>query len=215
MWYNFKNKWGRIMDFNKMLEFVKKTLEDANKIKPDNPKHPFRSRYTHSLRVYEWARYIHDDLDCNEDILYTAAIFHDVGYAIAKQDHAKTSAMIFEKYAKENHFDEEFISRVYDVILHHSDKSLLKNPTISNELILLLEADLLDEEGALGIVWDFMAIAHEENATYYNALDALKHSRHILEQEYMITPKAKQVWKEKQDLVRLFDKELRRDLFEE
>ncbi len=31
----------------------------------------------------------------------------------------------------------------------------------------------------------------------------------------MITPKAKQVWKEKQDLVRLFDKELRRDLFEE
>lgn len=203
------------MDFESMLEFVKKTLEDNHAIKPNNPLHQFRDRFMHIKRVYEWAKVIHEDLECDTDLLYTACIFHDVGYPKTKHDHAYNGAQIFKEYALKNNFDKEFIDKVYHMILVHSDKSLIKDPNSSNELILLLEADLLDEEGALGIVWDFMAIGQVKGVTYYDAKEALMHSKHILNQDYMITKKAKEIWKEKQDLVRLFDMELTKDLFEE
>ena len=77
----------------------------------------------------------------------------------------------------------------------------------------MLEADLLDEEGALGIVWDLMALGSMGGVNYYDAIDALKHAKHILKQDYMITPIARQIWEKKKDLVKCFTDELERDLF--
>ena len=203
------------MDFDAMLDYVKKKLEDGNAIKPKNIHHQFRNRYKHTVRVYKWCmRLIDDRPNCNSDILYTSAIFHDVGYALGKDNHAITSAFIFNEYAKENNLDKKFTEIVTDIILNHSDKNQLKNPDISDELCLLLEADLLDEEGAMGLVWDLMAEGNKNPDDYDDGLKCVwVHSAHILSQDFMVTPIAKKVWSEKKEFVRKFIQQLEYDLF--
>ena len=201
------------MDYLEMLEFVKKTLEENDAIKSKNPLHQFRNRFDHSRRVYEWCKVIHSDLECDLDVLYTAAIFHDVGRFAQKEDHAHVGAEIFKEYALMHNFDASFINKVYDIIDNHSNKDLIQDKNSSNELVLLLEADLLDEEGALGIVWDLMALGAKGDVSYYDANDALRHAKHILKQDYMVTPIAKKIWEHKKELVREFVKDLEQDLF--
>lgn len=198
-----------------MTEYVKNILIENNAIRPKNPKHQFRSRYTHTLRVVEWCKRLAVDFsDCDTNVLYTAAIFHDAGYAVDKNNHAIFSAKIFENYAKEKGFDLEFINKVSSIISNHSDKSLIKNPESSHELIILLEADLLDEEGALGIIWDLLAEGQNNPSDYGSALNAIWiHSSHILNQDYMITPTAIKYWQDKKDFVRKFIEEVESDLF--
>ena len=202
-------------DFQKMLNYVKKVLEENDAIRPTNPRHQFRSRYTHTLRVLEWCKRIKSDKPkCNLDILYTAAIFHDSGYAVNKNNHAYFSSKIFIDYAKENNFNQDFIDKVSNIVLSHSDKKLLNDPSSSDELILLLEADLLDEEGALGIIWDLMAEGQNNPSDYGSALNALWiHSAHILNQDYMVTPLAKEYWNKKKEIVKNFISDIEEDLF--
>ena len=201
-----------MLDFTSMLDFVKETLEKENGIKPKNPNHQFRDRFMHTKRVLEWAKIIKDDLECDLDVLYTSVIFHDVGSS-SRENHATYGAEIFKNYGIMHNFDEEFINKVYNNILVHSNKDLINDKSSSNELIILLEADLLDEEGALGIVWDLMALGSMGGVNYYDSLDALKHAKHILKQDYMVTPLARQIWEKKKDLVKCFTDELERDLF--
>lgn len=203
------------MDYDKMLKYVKEKLEEHNAIKSKKPLHHFRSRYTHTERVYKWCkRIIVDKPNCNEEILYTAAIFHDIGYCLGQDGHAHNSVGFFVEYAKENNFDSEFIDKVSYIIYNHSDKKLLNDPNSSDELVLLLEADLLDEEGALGVVWDIMAEGNRDTSTYYTALNEVwNHSAHIFNQDYMVTPTAKEYWLRKQQFVRSFILELENDLF--
>ena len=198
-----------------MLEYVYDVLKENNAIKPKKPTQFFRSRATHTYRVFEWCkRIIVDRPNCNEEILYTAAIFHDAGYAISKENHAAYSVKIFKSYAEKNNFDPKFVNEVSKIIAVHSDKSLLKDENSSDELILLLEADLLDEEGAMGIVWDLLSQGFLGCDTYEIALDAIwTHSAHILNQDYMVTPLAKKIWEEKKELVGNFIKNLEADLF--
>jgi len=203
-----------IMDFDKMLQFVKKTLEDNNAIKSKNIHHQFRSRYTHTIRVLNWAKRISSDLKCNTDILYTACIFHDVGYAWGKENHALISSKIFEEYAKDNNLDNEFVKEVSRIISLHSNKELLNDKDSTPELILLLEADLLDEEGALGIVWDLLAYGSKGSSDYESALGEIYiHSGHILSQDFMVTEKAKEYWNKKKELVKNFIDSYKMDLF--
>ena len=203
------------MNYEEMLEYVKKILEVSNKIKPNNPYHQFRDRFMHTFRVYKWIEKIIGDFpDCNKDVAYTAAIFHDVGYSVVKEHHEVHSAAIFRRYSENNGFDEDFINKTAYVIENHSNKDQLDDDNIPAELKLLLEADLLDEEGALAITWDLLAKGAKGIDSYYEAIDALKiHSGHILNQNFNFSPIAKRYWEEKKEFVRMFMNMLRDDLF--
>ena len=204
------------LNYEKMLEYVKEALRENDLERQEKSKHSFRSRYMHTTRVYGWCKRIEDDLECDKRILYTSAIFHDVGYAKGQVNHAVVSAEMFREYAKRNNFDEKFTEDVAYIIYNHSNKELLKDPNSPNELIILLEADLLDEEGALGLVWDLMARGAKHSTSYYEAFDEIKsHSGHILNQDYMVTKKAKKYWEEKKQFVKDFIDALKFDLFEE
>ncbi len=207
-----------MLDFDKMLKFVKKELEDNNAIKPKNKNHQFRNRYKHSYRVYLWVGRLALDFDnIKLDVLKTAAIFHDVGYAYQKQMHAYFSNIIFKKYVEQNKedFTDEFVADVSYLILNHSSKEMIKK-TENIELILLMEADLLDEEGAMGILWDLLAKGHKGVEDYEDALEEIyAHSIHILDQDYMVTPLAKKYWNMKKEIIDKFVKAIKSDLFME
>lgn len=204
------------MNYDKMFLFVKKTLDEGSALKPKNSHHQFRDRYKHTYRVFLWVDRLKDDFpNCDLEVLKTAAIFHDVGYACDKENHASCSRTIFLNYvdANKNEFSKEFVDKVSYLIANHSNKELIKT-TDNIELILLLEADLLDEEGAMGILWDLLAKGHKGINSYEEALDEInKHSIHILDQDYMITPLAKKYWERKKELVKNFVLELKKDLF--
>ncbi len=203
-------------NYEEMLEFVERTLRQGNAIKPNNPYHGFRSRYLHSVRVYRWMQRIIDDLEVDKEACYIAAIFHDVGYSIEKKNHALYSEMIFNRYAETHNFPKELQKKVSKMIALHSHKELLNNKDTMPELILLMEADLLDEEGALGIAWDLLAKGARGTDDYKECIEAMKiHSGHILNQDYMVTKRAKMYWEHKKSFVREFIGELESDLFME
>lgn len=203
------------MNHNDMFSFVKKTLLENNAINHTSAKFPFRNRFKHIKRVYNWClKLLEDDILVDKEVVLVSAIFHDVGYAKGKMGHALSSVEIFKEYAEYNGIDVDFQNKVIDVISKHSMKKYLDDPNSSMELIILLEADLLDEEGALGIVWDLLAEGKKEPDDYAKALDAInEHSAHIFNQDFMVTPLAKRIWEEKKDFVKKFIEELSNDLF--
>ena len=204
------------IDFDDMLNYVEKALFENDEERRQKSRHSFRSRFQHTKRVLGWCKRIECDLDCDKDVLYTSAIFHDIGYCKGQEGHAYQSNLMFREYAKEHSFSETFTETVANIIVRHSDKRLLNDKNSPNELIILLEADLLDEEGALGLTWDLMARGAKHSISYNEALDEImNHSGHIIDQDYMVTPTAIKIWNEKKEFVRVFINNLKYDLFEE
>lgn len=198
--------------YNEMFEYVKKLLEENNAL---HTKFCFRNRFTHIKRVYRWAKILLEDYpNCNQEVVLISAIFHDVGYAYGKVNHALNSAKIFIEYAEDKDFNEDLKRTISNNISLHSNKELLNDPNTPIELILLLEADLLDEEGALGIVWDLLAEGGRMPDSYDLGLKSIfEHSAHIFKQDFMVTKKAREIWEKKKSLVRNFVSELENDLF--
>jgi len=204
------------MDFEKIMKFIHKTLVDNDAILDKRHNLSFRNRYEHSIRVFKWVKRLSVDYDnFDYDVALTAALFHDVGYAYGKVEHHIGSSKIFLQYAKDNNFDEKFTEKVNYIILNHSNKNMLKESK-DKEFIVVLEADLLDEEGSLGIVWDLLAAGQNNPNSYLDAINEIKkHSIHILSQDFMVTPTAIKVWDEKKTLVKDFISQLYEDLFVE
>ena len=177
-------------------------------------KYPFRSRYAHTRRVFMWLRRLLDDVG-NVDVtaMEVAVIFHDVGYARGENHtHAKYSAEIFHEYSVENDYLPEKREFIEYLIRNHSNKELLKRGT-EEELILLMEADIMDEEGAMRIAWDNMA-AGVKGATSFK--DALIRTEKFFNPDYnpMITPLARDIFQEKQEFVQEYIRRLKEDLGE-
>ena len=204
------------MDFEKIMKFIHKTLVDNDAILDKRHNLSFRNRYEHSIRVFKWVKRLSVDYDnFDYDVALTAALFHDVGYAYGKVEHHIGSSKIFLQYAKDNNFDEKFTEKVNYIILNHSNKNMLKESK-DKEFIVVLEADLLEEEGSLGIVWDLLAAGQNNPSSYLDAINEIKkHSIHILSQDFMVTPTAIKVWDEKKTLVKDFISQLYEDLFVE
>lgn len=196
------------------LEYVKRYLTEHNGIVPPDPRMAFRSKYQHTIRVLGWAKRLTEGrADVNTDILYTAAIFHDIGYSDGcKEFHAELGAKIFCEYGIKNNMDLTFIRKVKNIILLHSSKELLKESNTPIELIILMEADLLDEEGALRIVWysiDKGVSGAQSYEDVYNHIVMGNNKRLV---NPMVTEKAKYYWNEKQRLVEAFMKQLKDDI---
>ncbi|MDE7213557.1 MAG: HD domain-containing protein [Anaeroplasmataceae bacterium] len=206
------------LNYEDMFEFVKHKLIENKGIRSHKPQLYFRNRFEHIKRVYGWTKRIMEGVEgCDEKIVLTAAIFHDCGYTnLSKEAHALLGANLFLGYAKEHNFDEEFTNIIYTMILNHSNKELIKEKNTPIEMIVLLEADLIDEEGALGIVFDLLAEGFKCPDSYDSVFnEIMMHSAHILNQNYMVTPIAKELWENKKALIKEFIDDLKYDLFME
>ena len=145
--------------------------------------------------------------------LLIAALFHDVGYFQSIDDHANRSANIFHAYAERKNYDKTQADFIEYLIRSHSNKELLSSDDTPLELILLLEADELDETGALGVLW-FGMVAGSRGAEDYDEAfrEYLSYARWILDSNPMKTAKAREIWERKQDFIREFFTQLEVDL---
>ena len=104
----------------------------------------------------------------------------------------------------------EFISYL---INNHSKKELFDDEGAPLELVLLIEADLLDETGALSIVWDCMMEGGQAEQNYIKTYKHIEeYSFKSLNRNPMKTDKAKEFWVVKQKLMREFFNQLAFDL---
>ena len=202
--------------YDKMFEFVKNYLENKEAETIKIGKFPFRKRSEHIRRVFMWAQRIVDgEAYINKEAVLVAAIFHDIGYAISldKSKHAEDSATLCEMYLKENEYDIEFINLVTYLVRSHSNKELMTVSDTPLELILLMEADLLDETGALSVVWDCMMEGSEQIQSFDKAYNhIMNYSYKSLNVNPMVTAKSKAFWENKQNLMKEFVNQLSFDL---
>lgn len=199
--------------YDEYLKYVEDFLILHNGDAPPNPLMAFRSKYQHTVRVLGWARRLAEGRkDVDIDVLYTAAIFHDIGNAIDRESHAELGAKVFYEYGLKTGMDLPFIEKVRNLISLHSSKELLKEKDTPIELILLMEADLLDEEGALRMVWYTLDKGISGAQSYEDVYKHIVMGNNKRLVNPMITEKAKYFWDEKQKVVEAFTKQLEDDI---
>ncbi len=155
------------MNYSEVIDFVKKKTADVAR----STDYPFRNRYEHIMRVYRWAIRLQAKLGGDLDIIVLAALLHDVGYEEGRP-HEEVSAEIAVEYLDSIGVDPEKIRRVGEIIMKHEDKETEDDLTL--ECRIVMDADLLDEVGAVEIMWDCMATALEPEASYKRAYYKIK-----------------------------------------
>ncbi len=199
------------------LEFVKNYLISNEGNASLNKNQPFRKRYEHTLRVLAWANRIIEGTNADPQVLSLAVIFHDVGYGSIyfQSKHELRSINIFKNYAKDK-YSEEVINKVVEAISYHTKRSNLNLLNMKIESILLLEADMLDEEGLMGLEFDTLTCGVKNVNSYNDALNAhVKYVKKFLQTNPMITKKASEYWVIKQKETKDYIKSLAIDLNQE
>ena len=105
------------------------------------------------MRVYRWAIKLQSKLGGDLDIIVLAALLHDIGWDEVRP-HGEVGAEIAVDYLDSLGVDPEKIAKIGEIIM--------------------MDADLLDEVGAVGILWDAMATAQEDEASYKRAYYRIK-----------------------------------------
>ena len=217
---------GRDVDYTGMIEYVRSVLESVQTEGEGGigvHKLEFGySRFEHSKRVLGWAKRLYDRTEDKTGLRYEdlmiATIFHDVGRSESAKtglmSHAAAGVPITREYLQAHGFSEERTEYICGLVGAHSDKWRMTDPDIDRNLLMLMEADYLDDMGALGLVMDTLIVrARKERATFYDCYNHF--CRYTLPMQYdspMVTPEGKFFWDEKTEIVKRFVEHIRRDI---
>jgi uncharacterized protein len=200
-----------------MFEYVEKLLIEYDS-HGGGPKNKINyNRMDHIKRVYNWMLKLYEGYEdknsIDVDSLKIATIFHDSGYnEIERGNHALVGADICRKYLLEHDYSLEKIDFICSLIKRHSDKASLMDD-IPIELILLIEADLLDDTGAHGIVMDVWIEALNDNTTFESMLKHIEsYTYKLMQNNPMRTTTAIEIWNKKTELTNEFYKQYKEDL---
>lgn len=158
---------GGSMNYANVIEFVRKQISDNGR----PPNYPFRDRFEHTMRVYRWAIKLQAQVGGDLDVIALAALLHDVGWEEGRE-HGDVGAEIAVDYLDSIGVEPEKISRIGEIIRIHDDKDTEEE--LSLECRVVMDADLLDEVGAISVLWDSMATACEDSASYKKAYTRIK-----------------------------------------
>ena len=206
-----------------MLAYVNGLLAQYNAAGNPRARKIGYSRSEHIMRVYKWARKLYEAYPDKEavdfEVLSIAAVFHDVGYCRASEgaDHAEASSKICRKYLLEKGYPLNKTEQVCSVIARHSDKHIIHDD-IPIELVLLLEADMLDDMGAMGLVIDvWMEAVCGEDVTFRSILRHMeKYTLAEMQRENpMRTDEGRRIWEEKKALTEAFITSYKEDFSDE
>lgn len=151
------------------------------------------------------------------DELIVASIFHDIGRNYVTShlvSHAEAGVPATKEYLLSHGYDEEKAEYICSLVARHSDKHLLKNPDTDPNLVILMEADLMDDMGAQGIVMDCMITEiRNPRATFTDCFDHIsRFTLRLQEDNPMVTLAGRKLWDEKTDLVKKFVEAFSKDI---
>ena len=212
-------------DYREMLSFVEHTLEEKQtEGEREIGVHKLEfgyTRYEHTKRVLGWAKRLYDATADKTGLRYEdlmiAAIFHDVGRAVSIQtgeDHAKAGVPITREWLLANGYDPERAEYIAGLVGMHSEKWRMQDPATDRNLLMLMEADLLDDMGLLGIVMDTMIVrARKTDATFYDCYNHYETYTHPMQHDCpVVTKEARAFWDAKTESTDRFVEEYRKDI---
>ncbi|MCI8622200.1 MAG: GNAT family N-acetyltransferase [Provencibacterium sp.] len=207
----------RLLLYREMFRFVENHLRACGG--EECPYAPFRRRSAHIRRVCGWAWRLAKAYPGRVDIdsLIIAALFHDAGYdgRDRRIGHALLGAQVFEEYAGQAGLPDAQRAFVRDLVARHSEKGLMLEKDTPPELLLLMEADLLDETGAMSLTWDALAEGAQPEGGFESACRRMnRYSARILSENPMVTQAARSLWQQKQELTAGFLHSLKSDLMQ-
>lgn len=196
-----------MFDFENLKDFAKARILEISR--PD--RHHFRDRYSHTLRVLKWAERLQAIEGGNLDVIKIASILHDIGWD-ENINHAIVSRNIAENYLRKHQYDSELLPLVLEAIENHNNR--MSNEKFAIESLIVMDADTLDEVGAISIIWDAMATSKEPDASYEKAYEHIKqYTEHIKERRYLLkTETGIKFYDERIRLIDAFIKELEFEL---
>lgn len=122
----------------------------------------FRDRWDHTKRVLGWAKRIHKEEGGDWEVIELAAWLHDCGYD-GIRPHAELAAEKAEAFFAQHTYGKA--DQVLQLIRDHSRKEA--DCVWSKEMQVLMDADTLDEKGALAVLLDAMSEAMENDQARY------------------------------------------------
>lgn len=214
-------------NFNRHQQIISKTKS-----------HIRYDRFYHIKRVTAWSNRICDELCGNNkvsdadaigivdelcdntidrDCLHLASILHDVGYNAyhISENHSVAGVVLAEQFLTAEGVEEEKKEKILNLIRLHSRKDLMFEADTPLELVILMEADLMDDMGASGLVMDaWINTRMNQDETSFDTIfeHMQKYTQAQQQAEPMRTEPAKRFWREKQELVEEFMRQFARDL---
>jgi uncharacterized protein len=154
-----------------VFEFIEKRDSTATKLKT---RFPFRRLAGHCYRSYRWARRINEIEKGDNEIVEIGSLFHDIGKCVdsSVEGHAREGARICADYLRSIGFDKNKIDVITHVVRNHIHTR--KDEGMSLEQKIVRDADLLDEVGAMTVLWDAMAAGAEQNQSYEIAYEMIR-----------------------------------------
>lgn len=207
------------LQYKELLRFMKNTMKKQDLV-PNRYGviFPFRQRSLHMERSACWAlRLAREYPDIDLQRLMSAVILHDIGYSLDTDGitHAYTAVPVIRAYLLSQGMNAGIVDSICDMVYKHSDKTYLDQPDNDLYFQLLLEADHLDETGAMSIVWDVLASMNApEPSLSDTAAHIARYTLKMLHEFPMRTPAGIRFWREKQHLVTDFYQLLIMDLEE-
>ena len=133
-------------------------------------RYPFRRRFDHCLRCSVWARRIALEEHGDVEIAETAALFHDIGKAVrTDQSHGVAGSEICAEYLGSIGYDGGRTAIISGIVSNHSQHAHHTGATLEERIVS--DADVIDETGAIAILWDAMACALEPDSSYLKAYE--------------------------------------------
>ena len=113
-----------------------------------------------------------------------------------------------------NGYDPERAEYIAGLVGAHSEKWRMQDPATDRNLLMLMEADLLDDMGLLGIVMDTMIVrARKTDATFYDCYNHYETYTHPMQHDCpVVTPEANAFWDAKTESTDRFVEEYRKDI---
>lgn len=196
-----------MINYNELIKYAKDIIYSNSRVN----KYPFRDRYSHTLRVLKLAERLQEKEGGDIDVIKIAAIFHDTGWSDIEA-HGIVSKRIADVYLSKINYDSDKKGKILEAIENHSSR---ENTTLlSIESYILMDADILDEVGALSILWDGMASTYEDDPSYVNAYNRIqKYTTKIKDRRGRLkTATGKEYYEEKIEFIDRFIKELEFEL---
>lgn len=191
---------------NNMLEFVKNFIESHDPIATKlNDRFPFRRLYDHCFRCYRWAQRINLEERGSLEVVEISALFHDIGKCVdnSVEGHAREGAKVCQNYLQSINFDSVKTKRIVSIVENHVEHCQGGENTL--EARIESDADLLDELGAMTVLWDCMAIGAGDIQSYQAAYERIKeHYKKQREGPALLTETGNRFRKERLEFLRNF-----------
>jgi putative nucleotidyltransferase with HDIG domain len=142
----------------------------------------------YTLRVFETCKRLLDKsrLKVDEEVVLTAAIFHDIGITKINQakniekewnKHPKYGVPITREILRKEGFDNDFIEKVVCLVKHHDARPHIINMIRSDELKILQDAVLLANMGISGYVRSFLCSGDTKRPIIENLNNITTHKK--------------------------------------